>query len=68
MTTSGEQTALNLGQFSNLVTSGSMEGLLDELDRRDRLPIAITLRKYLYEVLHARPVKRWPILVAEPAR
>src|SRR3954452_4748556 len=55
MTTFGEQTELNLGQFSKLDASGSMEDLLDKLDRRDRLPIAVTLRKHLYELLHASP-------------
>jgi ubiquinone/menaquinone biosynthesis C-methylase UbiE len=55
MTTSGEQTALNLGEFSKLDASGSIQGLLDELDRRDDLPVAVTLRKYLYELLNARP-------------
>jgi ubiquinone/menaquinone biosynthesis C-methylase UbiE len=55
MTTSSEQTVLNFGQFSKLDASGSVEALLDELDRRDRLPIAVTLRKHLYELLNARP-------------
>jgi ubiquinone/menaquinone biosynthesis C-methylase UbiE len=53
MTTSGTPAGLHFGRFSQVDTSRSSEGLLDELDRRDRLAFAITLRKHLYELLQA---------------
>jgi ubiquinone/menaquinone biosynthesis C-methylase UbiE len=55
MTTSNEQAGLSFGHFSKVDASVSSEGLLDELDRRDRLPIAIILRKRLYELLRMSP-------------
>jgi ubiquinone/menaquinone biosynthesis C-methylase UbiE len=55
MTASGGQAGLNLGQFSQVDASESSAGFLDELDRRDRAPFAVALRKHLYDLLHATP-------------
>ena len=56
--TSGEPAALNLGQFSNLDASKSAASLLDDLDRRDRLPSSIAVRARLYEMLEAQAGER----------
>jgi ubiquinone/menaquinone biosynthesis C-methylase UbiE len=52
---SDEQAGLNLGQFSKIDGSESSIRFLDELDRRDRAPFAVGLRKHLYDHLQATP-------------